>query len=205
MAKNSLLRDLNFVSVIIHESKIKRSPPRFLTSREPHQCHSLVSQKQFGSFTKGDESLTKVDLSMPKVPNQAPKWLGTYGKYLYPKLATYLNKSDKILRADEYLLQQYCSAYDVYRKSYDEIIKHGVQQAIYKTSLSPVDGTVVSKDFQGYKKNPAYQMMSDSLSKLNAIGRELGLSPKARSEMLDLKAPTSKKKSAKESLKEFFG
>lgn len=181
------------------------APGPFGSRVEPHQCHSLVSQKQFGSFTKGDESLTKVDLSMPKVPNQAPKWLGTYGKYLYPKLATYLNKSDKILRADEYLLQQYCSAYDVYRKSYDEIIKHGVQQAIYKTSLSPVDGTVVSKDFQGYKKNPAYNMMSDSLSKMNQIGKELGLSPKARSEMLDLKAPTSKKKSAKESLKEFFG
>lgn len=48
-------------------------------------------------------------------------------------------------------------------------------------------------------------MMSDSLSKLNAIGRELGLSPKARSEMLDLKTPSGKKKSAKESLKEFFG
>ena len=68
-----------------------------------------------------------------------------------------------------------------------------------------MDGKVVSKDFQGYKKNPAYQMMSDSLSKLNAIGRELGLSPKARSEMLDLKTPSGKKKSTKESLKEFFG
>ena len=41
--------------------------------------------------------MNKVDLSKPKVPNQAPKWLGTYGKYLYPKLATYLNKNDKIL------------------------------------------------------------------------------------------------------------
>ncbi|KWU09137.1 phage terminase small subunit P27 family [Lactobacillus crispatus] len=149
--------------------------------------------------------MTKVDLSKPNIPNQAPKWLGEYGKRLYPKLATYLNKNDKILRADEYLLQQYCSAYDVYRIAFQDLQEHGIQQAIYKTSLSPVDGKVVSKDFQGYKKNPAYQMMSDSLSKLNAIGRELGLSPKARSEMLDLKAPASKKKSAKESLKEFFG
>lgn len=181
------------------------APALVLGAREPHQCHSLVSQKQFGSFTKGDESLTKVDLSMPKVPNQAPKWLGTYGKYLYPKLATYLNKSDKILRADEYLLQQYCSAYDVYRKSYDEIIKHGVQQAIYKTSLSPVDGTVVSKDFQGYKKNPAYNMMSDSLSKMNQIGKELGLSPKARSQMMELNTPKNDDaKSTVTSLKEFF-
>lgn len=54
MAKNSLLRDLNFVSVIIHESKIKRPPPRFLTSREPHQCRSLVSKtKKTKIFNRG--------------------------------------------------------------------------------------------------------------------------------------------------------
>ena len=148
--------------------------------------------------------MIKVDLSKPKVPNQAPKWLGTYGKYLYPKLATYLNKSNKILRADEYLIQQYCSAYDIYRKSYNEIIKHGVQQAIYKTSLSPVDGKVVSKDFQGYKKNPAYNMMSDSLSKMNQIGKELGLSPRARSQLMELKSVGNNSKSVTDSLKDFF-
>lgn len=149
--------------------------------------------------------MERVDLTKPKVPDQAPKWLGTYGKYLYPKLATYLNKNDKILRADEYLVQQYCSAYDVYRVAYQDIIKHGIQQPIYKTSLSPVDGSVVSKDFQGFKKNPAYQMMSDSLGRMNTIGKELGLNPKARSQMMDLKSPTTKKKkSTAEEIKEFL-
>lgn len=148
--------------------------------------------------------MSKVDLTSRNVPNQAPKWLGEYGKRLYPKLATYLNKSNKILRADEYLIQQYCSAYDIYRKAYDELIKHGIQQAIYKTSLSPVDGSVVSKDFQGYKKNPAYNMMSDSLSKMNQIGKELGLSPKARNQLMDLKNTNSNDKSIEQSVKEFF-
>lgn len=149
--------------------------------------------------------MERVDLTKPKVPDQAPKWLGKYGRYLYPKLATYLNKNDKILRADEYLVQQYCSAYDVYRVAYQDVLKHGIQQAIYKTSLSPVDGSVVSKDFQGYKKNPAYQMMSDSLGRMNTIGKELGLNPKARSQMMDLKSPTAaKKKSTAEEIKEFL-
>ena len=149
--------------------------------------------------------MSKVDLTSRNVPNQAPKWLGEYGKRLYPKLATYLNKSNKILRADEYLIQQYCSAYDIYRKAYDELIKHGIQQAIYKTSLSPIDGSVKSKDFQGYKKNPAYNMMSDSLSKMNQIGKELGLSPKARNQLMELNTPKNDDaKSAVASLKEFF-
>lgn len=149
--------------------------------------------------------MNKVDLSKPKVPNQAPKWLGTYGKYLYPKLATYLNKNDKILRADEYLLQQYCSAYDTYRMAYEEVLEHGVQQPIYKTVVSPVDGKEVAKNFLGYKKNPVYQIMSDSLKQMNTIGKELGLSPKARSQMMDLNLPTTDdKKTAVQSLKDFF-
>lgn len=144
-----------------------------------------------------------IDLTKSKVPTQAPKWLGTYGKYLWPKLAAYLNKNSKILRADEYLLQQYCSAYDTYRVAYDDLQQHGLQQAIYKTSLSPINGSVVNRDFQGYRKNPAYTMMSDSLGRLNTIGKELGLTPKARSKMLELKTP-EKKASVSDDLKSFF-
>ena len=139
------------------------------------------------------------------MPETSPKWLGKYGKVLYPKLATYLNKNSKIIRADEYLVQEYCSAYDIYRIAYADIQEHGIQQAVYKTAVSPVDGSVVSKDFSGYRKNPAYQMMSDSLSKMNQIGRELGLSPKARSQMMELNSPSEKgKKSVTDQMKEFF-
>ena len=145
-----------------------------------------------------------VDLTKPKVPTQAPKWLGTYGKYLWPKLTAYLNKSNKIIRADEYLIQQYCSAYDIYRQAYEDLQKHGIQQKVYKTSLSPVDGSVVSRDFQGFKKNPAYNMMSDSLGRLNTLGKQLGLSPQARNKLMELSGPEEDKKSVAESMKEFF-
>lgn len=148
--------------------------------------------------------MTKADLTAPKVSEEPPKWLGTYGKNLWRRLSKYLNKNSKILKADQYLLQQYCSSYQIYRLSYQEIQEHGIQQAIYKTSLSPADGSVVSKDFAGYRKNPACSVMSDALSKMNAIGKELGLSPRARSLMLDLKMPEEKKKTSEESLKEFF-
>lgn len=116
-----------------------------------------------------------------------------------------MNKNSKIIRADEYLVQEYCSAYDIYRIAYADIQEHGIQQAIYKTAVNPVDGSVVSRDFSGYRKNPAYQMMSDSLSKMNQIGRELGLSPKARSQMMELNSPSEKgKKSVTDQMKEFF-
>lgn len=154
---------------------------------------------------KGGVKLAKVDLTASKVPETAPKWLGKYGKILYPKLATYLNNNSKIIRADQYLAEEYCSAYDIYRTAYADLQEHGIQQAIYKTSLSPLDGSVANKDFQGYRKNPAYQMMSDSLSKMNQIGKELGLSPRARSQMMELSAPSDEnKKSVTDQMKEFF-
>ena len=139
------------------------------------------------------------------MPETAPKWLGKYGKILYPKLATYLNNNSKIIRADQYLAEAYCSAYDIYRTAYADLQEHGIEQAIYKTSLSPLDGSVVNKDFQGYRKNPAYQMMSDSLSKMNQIGKELGLSPRARSQMMELSVPEDEnKKSVTDQMREFF-
>lgn len=47
--------------------------------------------------------------------------------------------------------------------------------------------------------------MSDSLKQMNTIGKELGLSPKARSQMMDLNLPTTDdKKTAVQSLKDFF-
>ena len=63
---------------------------------------------------------------------------------------------------------------------------------------------MVSKDFQGYKKNPAYQMMSDALGRMNTIGKELGLSPKARNQLMDLKNIDNNDKSIGQSLKKFF-
>lgn len=147
--------------------------------------------------------MTNIDLSKPKVPTQAPKWLDNYGKRLWPKLASYLNKNSTVLRADEYLLQQYCTAYDIYRTAYEELKKDGLQQKIFKSHYNPQDGSFIGKDFSGYRKNPAYQMMSDALSKLNSLGRELGLSPKARSELLGFDSKDNDKTS-KTSIEDFF-
>lgn len=139
------------------------------------------------------------------MPEAAPKWLGKYGKILYPKLASYLNSNSKSIRADQYLLEEYCSAYDIYRTAYADLQEHGIQQAVFKTAISPLDGSIVSKNFQGFKKNPAYQMMSDSLSKMNQIGKELGLSPRARSQMMEFSSPSEEnKKSVTDQMKEFF-
>ena len=122
-------------------------------------------------------------------------------------VSTFLNKNKKVIRADQYLVAQYCSAYDIYRTAYDNVQKDGLQSKKFKTTLNPVDGSIVAKDFTGYAKNPSVQAMSDALNKMNTIGKELGLSPKSRNELVNLKEPKKKEKnkpSIQDQMKDFF-
>lgn len=146
----------------------------------------------------------KDDKKQQKLPKTAPKYLGKYGKVMWRYLVPFLNKNQKILGIDRYLVAQYCSAYDMYRNSYQLVQDHGIQRPKYKTTLSPVDGSIVAKDFTGYAKNPAVQTMSDSLVKLNSLGKELGLSPKARNELLNMKEPEKEDKKEKKSVSEMM-
>lgn len=157
---------------------------------------------------KAKSKESKVDLKQSNLSEDPPKYLGRIGRTLWRKLVPYLNENKNIIRADQYLLAQYCSAYDMYRTAYENVQEHGIQRPKYKTTLSPVDGKIVAKDFTGYAKNPAVQTMSDSLAKLNSIGKELGLSPKARHDLINLKEPEKKeeqkKTSTEDQLKKFF-
>lgn len=149
----------------------------------------------------------KGDLKQKNLPKKAPKYLGKYGKSMWRYLIPFLNENQKIIRADQYLVAQYCSAYDIYRNSYEIVQDEGIQKPKYKTTLSPVDGSIVAKDFTGYAKNPAVKVMSDALTKLNLLGKELGLSPKARNALINMKEPEVKQKQRpiKEAMKDFFG
>lgn len=133
-----------------------------------------------------------------------PDQLDKIGAAMWRKIVPVLNEQRGIKKIDSNLAELYCSAYETYRKAYQHLQEKGLVQEIYKTSVSPVTGEVVAKDFQGYKKNPSYQIYSDALSNLTRVGAQLGLSPKARSEFVDLNVVDENKKSAAESLKEFF-
>lgn len=147
----------------------------------------------------------KDDLTRAKLPLNPPKYLGDYGKQIWQYIIPFLNKNKKVIRADQYLAAQYCSAYDVYRQAYENVKKEGIQSKKFKTTLNPVNGDVVAHDFTGYAKNPSVQAMSDALNKMNTIGKELGLSPKSRNELINLKEPKKKKKeNVSAEMKKFF-
>ncbi|WP_375710145.1 phage terminase small subunit P27 family [Pediococcus pentosaceus] len=115
----------------------------------------------------------------------------------------FLESTNKVQRIDSTLVELYCTQYEIYRKSYEDVQKNGIQTKAYK-SLQDNMGEIVGKDFIGYKKNPAIGTMKDAVTLMTNIGSELGLSPKSRAELFKI-VKSINKKSATDSMKEFFG
>ncbi|RXI22533.1 phage terminase small subunit P27 family [Pediococcus pentosaceus] len=132
-----------------------------------------------------------------------PKQLDRYAKECWRKVVPFLESTNKVQRIDSTLVELYCTQYEIYRKSYEDVQKNGIQTKAYK-SLQDNMGEIVGKDFIGYKKNPAIGAMKDAVTLMTNIGSELGLSPKSRAELFKIVKSTNKK-SATDSMKEFFG
>lgn len=129
-----------------------------------------------------------------------PDYLGRLARSVWRKVVPFLESTNRVQRIDSSLVEQYCSEYELYRQAYADIQENGIQSKIY-VSLQDASGEVVGQDFSGYRKNPAVATMNDALKQLRSIGSELGLSPQARQELMQI-ASQKKEKSTAEQLKD---
>lgn len=120
---------------------------------------------------------------------QPPDHLGRKAKAIWRKVVLFLETQKPVERIDQTLVEMYCTQYEIYRNSYDHIREHGEVQSIYK-AVQDMTGEIIDRQFQGFKRNPTTQIYSDSIKNLTKIGSELGLSPKSRSELMELNMQT---------------
>lgn len=133
-----------------------------------------------------------------------PDYLGQQAKATWRKIVPFLEEQSKVTRVDGGLVEQYCTQYEIYRNAYEHILKNGEVQAIYKAVQNSA-GDILDTMFTGYKRNPMTQIYDSAIKNLNSVGSQLGLSPKSRSELLELAGPKdTKTKSAAEQMKEFM-
>lgn len=134
-----------------------------------------------------------------------PKYLGTEAKAVWRKVVPFLESEGKVQRMDASLVEFYATQYEIYRNAYKHIQENGEVTPIYK-SLQNAEGKIIGKDFVGWKKNPMVQIYDSALKSLIKTGSELGLSPKSRSDLMQLIQPKQKdKKSLAEKLREGAG
>lgn len=120
------------------------------------------------------------------------------------KSSRLLETQKPVERIDSVLVEMYCTQYEIYRDAYEHLKEHGAVQEIWKP-VQDMTGEVIDNVFQGYKRNPMTQIYSDAIKNLAKIGSELGLSPKSRSELMELNMQDTNEQSTEDKMNSFFG
>ncbi|WP_080468823.1 phage terminase small subunit P27 family [Lactiplantibacillus plantarum] len=117
----------------------------------------------------------------------APKYLKATGRSMWTRLMPLIG--DQLEESDRALVESYCFNYQLLRESYSNILENDIQYALYKVIMTPTGEVIDPHHLEGYKSNPACKVLSDATTKLDMLGRQLGLSPQSRAELAKLPKP----------------
>ena len=140
-----------------------------------------------------------------RLPSDPPNHLGTVARETWRKIVPFLESTQKVQRIDTFLVETYCTNYEIYKIAYEDIKQNGIQQEITKPIQAQGSGEILGEQSLGFRKNPAVVTMKDAVDTLNRIGVQLGLTPKGRQELLEIVGEETNKASTAEMLKEFLG
>ena len=139
-----------------------------------------------------------------RLPSDPPNHLGTVARETWRKIVPFLESTQKVQRIDTFLVETYCTNYEIYKIAYEDIKQNGIQQEITKPIQAQGSGEILGEQSLGFRKNPAVATMKDAVDTLNRIGVQLGLTPKGRAELLTIAGSTKPEKSTTEMMKEFL-
>lgn len=139
-----------------------------------------------------------------RLPSDPPNHLGVVAREVWRKIVPFLESTNKIQRIDTFLVETYCTNYEIYKMAYEDIKENGIQQKITKPIQAQGSGEILGEQSLGFKKNPAVATMKDAVDTLNRIGVQLGLTPKGRQELMEIAGEKSDEDSIKDKMKEFF-
>lgn len=139
-----------------------------------------------------------------RLPSDPPNYLGTVAREIWRKIVPFLESTQKIERIDTFLVETYCTNYEIYKIAYEDIKQNGIQQEMKKPIQAQGSGEILGEQSLGFKKNPAVATMKDAVDTLNRIGVQLGLTPRGRQELMEIAGEKSDEDSIKDKMKDFF-
>lgn len=119
-----------------------------------------------------------------KLSTTPPKYLKATGRSMWTRLMPLIG--DTLLENDRALVESYCFNYQLLREAYDNIQENDIQYPLYKIIMTPRGDVLDDHHFEGYKANPAVKTLDAATSKLDSLGKQLGLSPQSRAELAKL-------------------
>ena len=78
------------------------------------------------------------------LPIDPPNYLGTVARSVWTKIIPYLKATEKVERIDTFLVETYCTNYEIYKKAYEDVKENGIQTEIKTFATSDI---LVSQDF----------------------------------------------------------
>lgn len=139
-----------------------------------------------------------------RLATDPPEYLGSVARETYRRIRPFLESTNKVQRIDTFLVETYCTNYEIYKIAYEDIKQNGIQQEMKKPIQAQGSGEILGEQSLGFKKNPAVATMKDAVDTLNRIGVQLGLTPKGRQELMEIAGEQSDEGSIKDKMKEFF-
>jgi P27 family predicted phage terminase small subunit len=131
--------------------------------------------------------------------------LGNVARETYRRIRPFLESTNKVQRIDTFLVETYCTNYEIYKLAYEDIKQNGIQQEMKKPIQAQGSGEILGEQSLGFRKNPAVATMKDAVDTLNKIGVQLGLTPKGRQELMEIASEQADNREVKDKMKEFFG
>lgn len=134
---------------------------------------------------------------------EPPSYLKGIARNMWRRIVPMLLENPVVNQLDKTLVEDFCVNYQLMRDAYIHVQENGAVSAVYHTTVSPVTGEIVAKDFAGYKRNPSTQIIDAASNKLKQIGAELGLSPKSRAELLEIGTDEDDPVNIEDAIKQF--
>lgn len=119
-----------------------------------------------------------------------PDYLGGAARYMWRRIVPMLIEQYDVQKLDRTIVESLCINYQIMRLSYESIKEIGTQ---YET-----DGGLI-------KPNPAVSDIDKASKNLRYACDALGMTPKARVDLLDLAEPVDDSKNTMSQLKEMMG
>lgn len=139
-----------------------------------------------------------------RLPTDPPNYLGSVAREIWRKIVPFLEATEKVERIDTFLVETYCTNYEIYKKAYEDVKKNGIQTEIKKVIQAQGSGEILGEQSMGFRKNPAVATMKDVTETLNKIGIQLGLTPKGRAELAEIAGSQADNSSMKDKMAAFF-
>lgn len=109
-------------------------------------------------------------MEMKKLPHEPPYYLTGTARYMWRRIVPKIQEQAFVNELDKTMIESFCINYQLLREAYDSLKEEGMH---YQTE-------------NGWKKNPALQVLDASSKNLRAIGAELGLTPMSRAKILEI-------------------